>query len=138
MSLLLARTGHADFLLSDVRCWGQSGKHLLAASISPFDPERSSHPIRYLGLRRLNAMLAVRIPQQACQALRILGAEAAPMQLIGRYSATRLLPPFGDPDHARVMAPLPKLLDHRTILAPGCYRNLEYELVRKLAGSFVQ
>jgi hypothetical protein len=25
-------------LLSDVRCWGQSGKHLLAASISPFDP----------------------------------------------------------------------------------------------------
>ena len=105
---------------------------------SGFDPERSSHPIRYLGLRRLNAMLAVRIPQQACQALRILGAEAAPMQLIGRYSATRLLPPCGDPDHARVMAPLPKLLDHGTILAPGCYRNLEYELVRKLAGSFVQ
>src|SRR5258708_21442740 len=27
-------------LLSDVRCWGQSGKHLLAASISPFDPGR--------------------------------------------------------------------------------------------------
>src|ERR1700692_2846740 len=26
-------------LLSDVRCWGQSGKHLLAASISPFDPD---------------------------------------------------------------------------------------------------
>jgi hypothetical protein len=25
-------------LLSDVRCRGQSGKHLLAASISPFDP----------------------------------------------------------------------------------------------------
>jgi hypothetical protein len=25
-------------LLSDVRCWGQSGKHLLVASISPFDP----------------------------------------------------------------------------------------------------
>ena len=24
--------------LSDVRFWGQSGKHLLAASISPFDP----------------------------------------------------------------------------------------------------
>jgi hypothetical protein len=23
----------------DVRCWGHSGKHLLAASISPFDPE---------------------------------------------------------------------------------------------------
>jgi hypothetical protein len=29
-------------LLSDVGCWGQSGKNLLAASISPFDPERSS------------------------------------------------------------------------------------------------
>jgi hypothetical protein len=111
---------------------------MLGLSSSQFDPERSSHPIRYLGLRRLNAMLAVRIPQQACQALRILGAEAAPMQLIGRYSATRLLPPCGDPDHARVMAPLPKLLDHGTILAPGCYRSLEYELVRKLAGSFVQ
>jgi len=24
--------------LSDVRCWDQSRKHLLAASISPFDP----------------------------------------------------------------------------------------------------
>jgi hypothetical protein len=29
-------------LLSDVRCWGQSGKHLLAASISLFDPTRTS------------------------------------------------------------------------------------------------
>src|SRR5258708_34993488 len=29
-------------LLSDVRCWGQSGKHLLAASISPFDPNATS------------------------------------------------------------------------------------------------
>ena len=27
-------------LLSDVRCCGQSGKHLLTASISPFDPKR--------------------------------------------------------------------------------------------------
>ena len=27
------------FLLRDVRSQGQSGKHLLAASISPFDPE---------------------------------------------------------------------------------------------------
>jgi hypothetical protein len=27
-------------LLSDVRCWGQSGKHRLLASISPFDPFR--------------------------------------------------------------------------------------------------
>jgi hypothetical protein len=26
-------------LLSDVRCWANSGKHLLAASISPFDPD---------------------------------------------------------------------------------------------------
>src|SRR6202035_3128127 len=31
-------------LLSDVRCWGQSGKHLLAASISPFDPEPDLAP----------------------------------------------------------------------------------------------
>jgi len=29
-------------LLSDVRCWGRSGKHLLLASISPFDPLRTS------------------------------------------------------------------------------------------------
>jgi hypothetical protein len=29
-------------LLSDVRYRGQSRKHLLAASISPFDPERTS------------------------------------------------------------------------------------------------
>jgi hypothetical protein len=29
-------------LLSDVRCWGQTGKHLLAASISEFDPIRTS------------------------------------------------------------------------------------------------
>jgi hypothetical protein len=29
-------------VLSDVRCWGQSGKHRLLASISPFDPERKS------------------------------------------------------------------------------------------------
>jgi hypothetical protein len=28
-------------VLSDVRCWGPSGKHLLAASISPFDPSRT-------------------------------------------------------------------------------------------------
>jgi hypothetical protein len=28
-------------LLSDVRCWGQSRKHLLFASISPFDPDRT-------------------------------------------------------------------------------------------------
>ena len=28
-------------LLSDVRCWVNSGKHLLAASISPFDPLRA-------------------------------------------------------------------------------------------------
>jgi hypothetical protein len=27
---------------SDVRCWGQSGKHLLAESISPFDPSATS------------------------------------------------------------------------------------------------
>ena len=34
-------------LLSDVRCWGQSGKHLLALSFSGFDPSRTSaigHP----------------------------------------------------------------------------------------------
>src|SRR6476620_5780423 len=31
-------------LLSDVRCWVNSGKHLLAASISPFDPERTWTP----------------------------------------------------------------------------------------------
>ena len=29
-------------LLSDVRCWVNSGKHLLAASISAFDPQRTS------------------------------------------------------------------------------------------------
>src|SRR5450759_377575 len=29
-------------LLSDVRCWDQSRKHLLAASISPFDPQETS------------------------------------------------------------------------------------------------
>jgi hypothetical protein len=28
-------------LLPHVRCWVRSGKHLLAASISPFDPLRS-------------------------------------------------------------------------------------------------
>jgi hypothetical protein len=28
-------------LLSDVRCWVNSGKHLLAASISHFDPSRA-------------------------------------------------------------------------------------------------
>jgi hypothetical protein len=33
----LALFGHAD-PLSNVRCWVNSGKHLLAASISPFDP----------------------------------------------------------------------------------------------------
>jgi hypothetical protein len=33
-------------LLSDVRCWGQSGKHLLLASISPFDPLRTLALIR--------------------------------------------------------------------------------------------
>ena len=27
--------------LSDVRCWVNSGKHLLAASISDFDPTRT-------------------------------------------------------------------------------------------------
>jgi hypothetical protein len=31
-------------LLSDVRCWGQSGKHLLGASISPFDPSATLGP----------------------------------------------------------------------------------------------
>ena len=29
-------------VVSDVRCWQQSRKHLLSASISPFDPERTS------------------------------------------------------------------------------------------------
>jgi hypothetical protein len=42
---MLAPNGHADLieptLLSDVRCWVNSGKHLLAASISPFDPKRT-------------------------------------------------------------------------------------------------
>jgi hypothetical protein len=33
-------------LLSDVRCWVNSGKHLLAASISPFDPELTERRIR--------------------------------------------------------------------------------------------
>src|ERR1035441_1408792 len=32
-------------LLSDVRCWDQSRKHLLAASISPFDPTETSNLI---------------------------------------------------------------------------------------------
>jgi hypothetical protein len=31
-------------LLSDVRCWVNSGKHLLAASISEFDPSATSAP----------------------------------------------------------------------------------------------
>jgi hypothetical protein len=31
-------------VFSDVRFQGQSGKHLLAASISGFDPIRTSHP----------------------------------------------------------------------------------------------
>jgi hypothetical protein len=30
--------------LSNVRCWVNSGKHLLAASISPFDPTRTLFP----------------------------------------------------------------------------------------------
>jgi hypothetical protein len=34
-------------LLSDVRCWVNSGKHLLAASISEFDPQRSSATTKY-------------------------------------------------------------------------------------------
>jgi hypothetical protein len=33
-------------VLSDVRCWGQSGKHQLEASISPFDPKRNIRPLR--------------------------------------------------------------------------------------------
>ena len=35
-------------LLSDVRCWGQSGKHLLAASISPFDPTETSIDVLFV------------------------------------------------------------------------------------------
>jgi hypothetical protein len=31
----------------DVRCWGQSGKHLLAASISLFDPKQTSGLTRH-------------------------------------------------------------------------------------------
>jgi hypothetical protein len=34
-------------VLSDVRCWRQSKKHLLPASISPFDPcAASGRPVR--------------------------------------------------------------------------------------------
>jgi hypothetical protein len=29
--------------LGDVRCWVNSGKHLLSLSFSGFDPERTSH-----------------------------------------------------------------------------------------------
>src|ERR1700676_4054459 len=39
-------------LLSDVRCWGQSGKHLFAASISPFDPVRTSARARCMRTTR--------------------------------------------------------------------------------------
>jgi hypothetical protein len=31
--------------LRNVRCWENSGKHLLAASISPFDPEPTFWPV---------------------------------------------------------------------------------------------
>src|SRR5260221_977540 len=32
--------------LSDVRCWVNSGKHMLSLSFSGFDPTRTSGPIR--------------------------------------------------------------------------------------------
>jgi hypothetical protein len=38
----------------DVSCWGQSGKHLLSASISPFDPQRSSNRAPPLSIRLFN------------------------------------------------------------------------------------
>ena len=34
-------------LFRDVRCWGQSGKHLLPASISPFSPKATSGYLRH-------------------------------------------------------------------------------------------
>jgi hypothetical protein len=52
--------------LSDVRCWGQSGKHLLAASISPFDPERTfvkrTHPLQAICTTRTVADADARNP----------------------------------------------------------------------------
>ncbi len=36
-----------------VRYWSKSGKHLLVASISPFDPERTCGPPEYLRFARL-------------------------------------------------------------------------------------
>jgi hypothetical protein len=42
-------------LVGDVRCWGQSGRHVLSASISPFDPCRTSGlsgPYRHLQVRK--------------------------------------------------------------------------------------
>jgi hypothetical protein len=37
-------------LLSNVRCWVNSGKHLLALSISEFDPERTSTASKHIVL----------------------------------------------------------------------------------------
>jgi hypothetical protein len=40
----MSLVGNMLILLSDVRCWGQRGKHLLAASISLFDPTTDQPP----------------------------------------------------------------------------------------------
>jgi hypothetical protein len=48
----LAQPGHAA-VVALVRCWGQSGKLLLAVSISAFDPQRSLQRATALGVRYL-------------------------------------------------------------------------------------
>jgi hypothetical protein len=42
MSLLRGHETDMPKYLGDVRCWVNSGKHLLFPSISPFDPDRNS------------------------------------------------------------------------------------------------
>jgi hypothetical protein len=43
--------------LSDVRCWRQSRKHLLAASISPFDPSAPSETLHLAPARAVSGYL---------------------------------------------------------------------------------
>jgi hypothetical protein len=49
---------HMPKYLGDVRCWVNSGKHMLALSFSGFDPSETSNPIASEALGAISLPLA--------------------------------------------------------------------------------
>src|SRR5467141_3485871 len=93
---LMARNGHAEYL-GDVRCWVNSGKHLLSLSFSGFDPTRTYGARLRVQSRSLLELLEQRLRLLKVRRVETLGKPAVDRrEEVAGFVALALVAPEAD------------------------------------------